>query len=106
MQIIHSAPARGPVRAVLMFAVFGAAVIAVPWSDSNAQTGPSYSINTHLISTSAKRVRTSCFILNGTVGQAAPGYSSGGSYSILAGFWPATTPPVQDEIYFDSFERC
>jgi hypothetical protein len=86
-------------------AAASAAVVAFPWSDSHAQAGPSYTIDVHLISTGGRRVRTSCFILNGTVGQAAPGYSSGGSYSILAGFWPATTP-VRDEIFFDGFERC
>jgi hypothetical protein len=91
-------------RSALILAVC-AAVVAVPWSDSDAQTGPAYVIGAHLISTGGKRTRTSCFILNGTIGQAAPGYSSGGSYSILAGFWPATTP-VTDEIFFDSFEGC
>ena len=82
-----------------------AAVIGTPWSDSNAQTGPAYSIDFHVISAAGKRVRNTCVILNGAVGDTAPGYSSGGFYSILAGFW-AATPTVNDELFFDSFERC
>jgi hypothetical protein len=80
-------------------------VAGIPWSDSNAQTGPAYSIDFHVIRAAGKRVRNSCVILNGAVGDTAPGYSSGGFYSILAGFW-AATPTVNDELFFDSFERC
>jgi hypothetical protein len=90
----------------LALAVICGAVITVPWSDSGAQTSPAYSIDLHVISAAGKRVRTSCFILNGTAAQAAPGYSSGGGYSVLAGFWPAAALAAQDEIFFDSFERC
>jgi len=95
-------------RQMLRRALIGAmlaAVAGMPWSDSNAQTGPAYSIDFHLISSSGKRARNSCFILNGTAGQASPGYSSGGFYSILAGFW-AVAPTVRDQLFFDGFERC
>ena len=95
---------RGSVRVVLAAAVLGA-VIGTPWSDSNAQTGPAYSIDFHVISAGGKRVRNGCVILNGAVGDTAPGYSSGGPYSILAGFG-AATPTVKDELFFDGFERC
>jgi len=95
---------RGSVRAVLIAAAL-AAVIGTPWSDSNAQSGPSYSIDFHVISAAGQRVRNGCVILNGTVGDTAAGYSSGGFYSILAGYW-AGLPAVHDEIFFDGFERC
>jgi len=95
---------RGCVRAVLAAVVLGA-VIGMPSSDSHAQTGPAYSIDFHVISAAGKRVRNDCVILNGTVGDTAPGYSSGGSYSIVSGFW-AAVPTVRDEIFFDGFERC
>ena len=95
---------RGCVRVVLAAAVLGA-VVGMPSSVSHAQTGPAYSIDFHVISAGGKRVRNSCLILNGSVGDTAPGYSSGGFYSILSGFW-AAVPTVRDEIFFDGFERC
>lgn len=82
-----------------------AAVAGVTWSDGSAQTGPAYAIDFHQISSAGKRARNSCFILNGTAGHASPGYSSGGFYSILAGFW-AVAPNSGDELFFDGFERC
>lgn len=91
-------------RAALVAAAC-ALVIAMPSSDSRAQA-PAYSIDFHVITASAKRARNNCFILRGTAGQAAPGYSSGGGYSILAGFWSAAPLQGQDEIFFDSFEEC
>jgi len=103
MHIERLRPRRAALR--LALAVIWGAVISVPWSDSGAQTSPAYSIDLHVISAAGKRARNNCFILNGTAAQDAPGYSSGGGFSVLAGFWPAAAAG-QDEIFFDSFERC
>jgi len=97
-------------RARAMRVAFAAAalvtIVAVPWSDSNAQAGPPYSIDFHYISSGGNRLHNSCFVLNGTAGQTAPGYSAGGFYSVLAGFWPAALTTGQDQLFFDGFEGC
>ena len=96
---------RRLVRSALVAAAL-MVVAGIPWSDSNAQTGPAYSIDFHVVTAAGKRVRNSCVVLTGSVGQAAPGYSSGGFYSILAGFLVAAPTVGQDQLFFDSFEGC
>lgn len=81
------------------------AVAAIPWSDSNA-SGPAYSIDYHVITAGGARLHNSCFVLNGTAGQTSPGYSSGGVYTVLAGFWSAAPIVNQDQLFFDGFEGC
>jgi hypothetical protein len=83
-----------------------ACVVSVPWSDTNAQPTPPPSINIHLISSGASQMRSNCFRVSGTIGQAAPGYSSGGGYSVLAGYWPAVSTIQADEIFSNGFEGC
>jgi hypothetical protein len=80
-------------------------------SNTRAQSAPTFDIDWHLISSGGTTLvggtsRSSCFIVNGTVGQAAPGYSSGGVYSLYAGFWTAAPTMRTDEIFFDGFEGC
>src|SRR5436309_2051390 len=96
---------RRLVRGMFAAAIF-LSVAAVPWSDGNAQASPPYSIGWHFISSGGKRLNNSCFVLNGTAGQTAPGYSSGGGFSVLAGFWTAAPTVGQDQLFFDGFERC
>jgi hypothetical protein len=80
-------------------------VCALPGSDSSAQaTTPS--IGFHIISAGGHALKNSCFHVSGTAGQAAPGYSSGGSESLLAGFWSASPTTSLDEIFFNGFEDC
>jgi hypothetical protein len=92
---------RGAVVAAALMAIAG-----IPWSDSNAQSGPAYSVDFHVINAGGTRLHNSCFVLNGTTGQATPGYSSGGFYSVLAGFWSAAPVVNQDQLFFDGFEGC
>ena len=80
-------------------------------SGTRAQSAPTYDIDWHLISSGGTTLvggtsRSSCFIVNGTVAQVAPGYSSGGLYSLYAGFWTAAPTMRTDEIFFDGFEGC
>jgi hypothetical protein len=82
-----------------------ATVCTVPWSDSRAQATPP-AINFHVISAGGKSLNNSCFRLSGTVAQAAPGYSSGPSDSLIAGFWSAAPTTGLDEIFFNGFEDC
>lgn len=95
-------------RALIAAALFLGGSIA---SDSRAQSAPTYAIDWHLISSGGTTLvggtsRSSCFIVNGSVGQVAPGYSSGGLYSLYAGFWTAAPTMRTDEIFFDGFEGC
>ncbi len=92
----------GSALATLAFA----AVAAVPWSDSRAGTAPTYSIDFHRIGSGGSALHGNCFHLAGTVAQAAPGYSSGSTISILAGFWLAAPIAGQDQIFFNGFEGC
>lgn len=90
----------------------GAAVLSIAGvADSRAQSQPTYSVDWHVISSGGTTLvggtsRSSCFVVGGTVGQAAPGYSSGGLYSVYAGFWNATPMMRTDEIFFNGFEGC
>jgi len=71
---------------------------------------PSYSIDFHTISAGGNTLRNNCFSLSGTVGQAAPGYSTTTSgmptYSVYAGFWSAAPLTGLDEIFFTGFQEC
>jgi hypothetical protein len=81
-------------------------ILVLPWSDSRAQAPPPFAVNFHAISYGGKSLHNSCFHLSGTVGQAAPGYSSNASDSIYAGFWSAAPTTGLDELFFNSFEGC
>jgi hypothetical protein len=80
------------------------------WSDIRAGVAVAYSIDFHTISPGGSTLRNSCFVLSGTVGQVAPGYSNTTSgaptYSVYAGFWSAAPVAGMDEIFFTGFEDC
>lgn len=78
--------------------------IATP-SDLRAGT-PTYSIDFHTISAGGNALHGNCYRLSGTVGQVAPGYSSGSTYSLIAGYWQPGPPAAVDEIFFNGFEGC
>jgi hypothetical protein len=75
-------------------------------SDTPAQPKSQFSIDWHVISPGATRSRSACFVLAGSSGQAAPGYSSGGIYALLSGFWTAAPITGYDQMFFDGFEGC
>jgi hypothetical protein len=81
----------------------------LPRSDVLAQ-GVSPSIDFHFIGAGEQPRKNSCFRLSGSVGQVAPGYSSGLSNSIVAGFQAAAPSPTSvggmDELFFNGFEDC
>lgn len=83
-----------------------AAVAATPWSDIHAGAPPTYSIDFHRISAGGGALRNACFHVGGTLGEAAPGYSSGSTLSIIAGFWPAAPTSGQDQLFFNGFQGC
>ncbi len=80
--------------------------LAVPWSGLSAGTTPTYRIDFHRISAGGGAARGSCSRLSGTLGQTAPGYSSGSTNSVIAGFWLAAPTEGQDQLFFNGFERC
>lgn len=93
---------------VFLTAAAISAVFVLPWSDSHAQSSPTFSVDWHYISAGVATTRNSCFVLSGTVGQPAPGYSSAsnGEFALLAGFWVAAPTTNVDEIFFNGFEEC
>ncbi len=82
-----------------------ALTFAVPWSDLSAGTTPTYSIDFHYIGAAGGTVRGNCVRLSGTLGQTAPGYSSGSTNSVVAGFWLAAPREGQDQMFFNGFEK-
>jgi hypothetical protein len=89
-----------------LFASALVGIAAVPWSDSRAGSAPADNIDFHVISSGGSALHSSCFRLSGTVGQAAPGYSSGQTNSVIAGFWSAAPAVGTDEIFFNGFQGC
>jgi hypothetical protein len=95
-------------------ALIGAAFVVGVGSTSlvPAQAQPTFSIDWHVISaggtslSSGNQSQSSCFIVNGTLAQVSPGYSSGGIYAVYAGFWAPAPTQGADEIFFDGFEGC
>jgi len=79
-------------------------VAGIP-SDTRAGTPPTYSIDFHTITGGGIALASTCYRLSGTIGQAAPGYSSGSTYSLIAGFWTAEVA-ASDEIFFNGFQGC
>jgi len=75
-------------------------------SDARAQAAPQFSIDWHVVTAGGDQLRNNCFIVNGTMGQPTPGYSSGGVYALLSGFWSAAPFSGADRIFFSSFEGC
>ena len=90
-----------PALAVLALA---SSVAGVP-ADTHAGTPPTYSIDFHTISAGGSALASACYRLSGTIGQAAPGYSSGSMYSLIAGFWTADVA-ASEEIFFNGFQGC
>jgi hypothetical protein len=87
-------------------------LVAGGMSVVRAQAQPTFSVDWHVISSGGSSLstgnqsRSSCFVVNGTVAQVSPGYSSGGVYSVYAGFWAPAPTQGTDEIFFDGFEGC
>ncbi len=104
-------PNRARMRARLSLRVFAAAIAATAclagWSDSRAQPQPT-GIAFHAVSSGGAALTNSCFRLSGTIGQAAPGYSSTTplTYSVYAGFWAEAPTTGLDEVFFNGFESC
>ena len=79
---------------------------SAPTTSAPAIATATYSIDYHLISTGGgMAVANGCVRLSGTIGQVAPGYSSGSTYWLAAGFW-AVPDSASDEIFFNGFQRC
>jgi len=81
-------------------------------SVASAQSQTTFKVDWHVISSGGTTLsggdtsRSTCFIVNGTLAQVAPGYSSGGIYSVYAGFWAGAPTQNTDEIFFNGFEGC
>jgi hypothetical protein len=99
MRRFHS---RLPLRFILSIV----AVVAVGAATSRADTPPVYHVGFHTISSGGDTLHNACFHLSGTLGQVAPGYSTGDAYALISGFWQFLPSPNPDEIFYNSFEEC
>ena len=77
---------------------------ADPTPDAVAQAG--YGIGFYAFSTGGNVIGNSCYRIKGTLGQTAPGYSSGNIYALIAGYWQFTPPASPEEIFYNGFEDC
>lgn len=91
-------------RAAVAMALMSAT--ALQWPDARAAANPTYSIDFHVIGAGGHLLQGSCFRLSGTVGQPAPGYSSGSIYALIAGYWVNADAADSDEIFYNGFEDC
>src|SRR5512141_125477 len=82
-----------------------ASTAALRWSDARAGT-PTYSIDFYVMGNGGHTLQGNCFRLSGTVGQPAPGYSSGSIESLIAGYWQPAPIVAVDEIFFNGFQGC
>jgi hypothetical protein len=92
------------IRLWLLAAGTGAALGA--FGSILAGTPPTYIIDFYTISAGGNTLHGSCYRLSGTLGQAAPGYSSGSIYSLIAGYWQPAPTTATDEIFFNGFQGC
>jgi len=92
-------------RATWLGVLTFACAAALP-SSSLASPPPTYSIDFHVISAGGNALHGNCYRISGTVGQVAPGYSSGSLYALIAGYWQPAPPAAADEIFFNGFEGC
>jgi len=99
------------VRLVLFFAIAaciasGHAADVEPSDAVSANATPAFSIDFFKISSGGQTLSNSCYRLSGTLGEAAPGYSSNDTYSVKAGFWAAAPDKGVDDLFFDGFQGC
>ena len=105
MKCFHTRISAGfSLRAVVAMTLMS--TTALHWPDARAAVNPTYSIDFHVIAAGGHALQGSCFRLSGTVGQPAPGYSSGSIYALLAGYWVKTDAADSDEIFYNGFEDC
>jgi hypothetical protein len=84
----------------------GAAVALGAFGSIVAAAPPAYSIDFYVISAGGNTLYGNCYRLSGTVGQPAPGYSSGSIDSLIAGYWQPAPTAATDEIFFNGFQGC
>jgi len=83
----------------------GIALAAATATISAAATN--FSVDAHVVTSgTSTQSASSCFRLQATIAEAAPGYSSSPTYSLSAGFRYASRGLGGDEIFFGGFEDC
>ena len=94
-------------RGLAVLAVTLLSALATPGSAVRAAVRATNAINFRAISSGGHAMHNRCYRLSGTLGQVAPGYSSGVNASAMAGFGGAAMPSsMTDEIFFDTLEGC
>jgi len=86
-------------------AVFAAAIAgAVP--AAVAADPPVVALTQAVVSGSSVTVDNSCSRLTATIGQPAPGFATGGGFTLLVGFQAGLPRGAGDTIFFSGLEDC
>jgi hypothetical protein len=84
----------------LLAALLGAVVVTCV-ADS-----PTFSIDAHVIAAgNSTQSESSCFHMNAVIAEPVAGFSTGGDFTLNAGFFAVATPG-SDDIFFAGFEDC
>jgi hypothetical protein len=66
-----------------------------------------FTLDAHIINAgSALAVGNSCSRLQASIGETASGYSTGGGFSLVAGFQAIAAAGKADTLFFDGFQGC
>lgn len=103
---LRTARGRSRSRASAFALIAVAAVLTVSPSSDGLAGSSTYSIAIHRISAGGGSLRNACYRLTGSIGEAAPGYSSATTYSVNAGFLPAVAVEKPDQLFFSGLEGC
>jgi hypothetical protein len=84
--------------------VFAGAIVC---ATALAHAANPYRIDVFAISSgSAVNAANPCSRLSATIGEPAPGFSSGGGFDLSAGFQSIIAADVRDTLFFGGFEEC
>jgi hypothetical protein len=85
-----------------------AAALVLAGAAPAAYTAGNYSIDFYAITAGGDTLRGQCYMITGSLGQVAPGYSSHGVYAVYSGYQFPVPPNSAsgDEIFFNGFEGC
>jgi hypothetical protein len=72
-----------------------------------SSSGPRFTIEAvHIGASDGRTRRGGCHELRGEAGQSIVGSGSGGSWSVVHGFWAGVGVANSDTVFFNAFEEC
>lgn len=74
-------------KQMLLIGMVGLLVVLLLVSVALAQTSTSFDLSWHVLAGGGGRADSAHYAMNGTVGQAAVGFSDSASYGVQSGYW-------------------